>query len=664
MPHNESPPDAPYRGARGRPRVGFAAALLASLALIACGGGDDGGSAPDGMDAPDGSQAPGTTDGGPDAGADVDAPALGPLPSPPLTMPPSADDEPIPEGADFTTASGFAPVRDSQAFPVEATAPTLTEADFAAGLPAPTIERPAGLDAADNAAPFFEGLANVRVTAGETLSLRFAPTDPDGGGLPGMFPQALPEGAAFVDNFDGTKSLVWQPLQVDAGVVAFTVVAIDPEDPGLRSSQTVLIAVDPPEDPASIPNVAPRLYEVPEYVVRVGDPVLVEIEGFDRNGTAPTLELPSPPPGATLLPRPFGSERHALRFVPEEIGETVVEVLVRDAVDASLTGTGQVVLDVRGPAAFELDGERLRELGAGRGIEVGSAISPFFHRQADGALYESIAADEFAVVTPESSMKMDAINPSPGHYAFADTDNLMAFARANAMAVRGHPLVWHRQLPNWVLDTPPAEREGHMREFVARIVDRYADDVEYWDVVNEPLADDGSLRESIWSEAMGEAYIDVAFRQARASDPTATLVLNEFDIAFEGPKFDALLALLDRLLERDVPLDAVGFQLHLFASYDEFDELAEHMAAVAARRLDVHVTELDVALTENTGEAAQADVYARVVRTCLAEPRCTVLQTWGFTDRYSFRARSDPLPLDRAYQPKPAYGALQDALSD
>ena len=265
-------------------------------------------------------------------------------------------------------------------------------------------------------------------------------------------------------------------------------------------------------------------------------------------------------------------------------------------------------------------------------------------------------------MTPESSMKMDAINPAPGHYAFADTDNLMAFARAAGMTVRGHPLVWHRQLPDWVTETPPEEREGHLREFVARVVTRYADDVAHWDVVNEPLAEDGSLRASIWSEAMGEGYIDTAFRQARLLDPTATLVLNEFDIAFDGPKFDALLELVDRLLARGVPLDAVGFQLHLFASYDEFDELAAHMAAIRERGLDVHVTEFDVALTDATDEADQADVYARAVETCLAEPACTVLQTWGFTDRYSFRTFDDPLPLDRAYLPKPAYGALQDAL--
>ena len=256
---------------------------------------------------------------------------------------------------------------------------------------------------------------------------------------------------------------------------------------------------------------------------------------------------------------------------------------------------------------------------------------------------------------------MSAPQRSPD--AFADTDNLMAFARSAGMTVRGHPLVWHRQLPDWVLQSAPDTREGHMREFIARIVTRYADDVQHWDVVNEPIAEDGGgLRSTVWSEAMGERYIDVAFHQARALDPDATLVLNEYDIGYDGPKWDRLLALLDRLIARGVPVDAVGFQMHVFASYDRFDELAAHMAAVAARGLDVHVTEFDVALSDGTGTAEQTDVYRRVAQVCLDQPRCTVLQTWGFTDRYSFRRFFDPLPFDRDYRPKGAYTALQEAL--
>ena len=586
---------------------------------------------------------------------------LPPLPVPPLTEGPSADDEPVPEIVAFHTITDVPLVREPAPRIRREQIAELDETDFAQGLPAARITVPAGVDPASNGAPFFEGLDNVRIEAGQELELRFVPRDPDGG-LPGMFSQRLPEGASFEDNFDGTKSLRWQPFQADIGVLDFSVVAIDPVASGYRTSQTVLIAVDAPADPSSVPNIAPGIQPIDAYTVRVGDPVAIELVGSDRNGTQPSIELLDPPADATLTLDPRDDDRAMLRLVPTAPGALTIQVLTRDADDAALTGLDTITLRVRDRADFERDGERLHTLATARGVQFGSAISPLFYRQADGGIYGSVAASEFAVLTPESAMKWNAINPLPGRFAFADVDNLMRFAAQHGMTVRGHPLVWHRELPDWIMATDPASREVHLREFITRIMTRYADPVTMWDVVNEPIAPAGGLRDSIWLQAMGERYIDVAFLQARQLDPTATLVLNEFDIGFAGPKFDSLLALLDRLIERDAPVDAVGFQLHVFASFDRFDELAANMAAVAERGLDIHVTEMDVGLSDGADEAMQATVYRRLVQTCLAQPRCTVLQSWGFTDRYSFRRNAEPLYLDRDYLPKPAYRALQEAL--
>ena len=631
---------------------------LACLLVAGCGGGSGDGGGDDAPAPPGG--APSGTPGEPGGGTDEPI-VLGPLPSPPLTEPPGPDDEPVPDDPAFHTATRFDVVRETDALPPDPGAPVLTEADFARGLPDPVIDAPPGLDPATNAPPFFDGLReNVRVAAGERVEILFAPRDPDGG-LPGMFPQALPEGASFEDNLDGTKTLDWLPLETDVGVTAFTAVAIDPAEPGLRTSQTVLIAVDEPTDPAAVRNVAPTLGDVPSWTVRAGDPAALELAGIDRNGTVPTLELVGPP-GASLAAHPYREGVAVLRLVPDAPGPLAVEVRVTDAADPTLSTIETVSLDVRAPSAFALPGERLRDLAAARDVAFGFAASPNFYRRPDGALYADLASAEFAILTHESSLKMDALNPLPGRYEFADADNLVAFARASGMAVRGHPLVWYRQLPGWIERTPVGEREGHMREYVSRVVGRYADDIDVWDVVNEPLADDGALRESVWSEGIGERYIDVAFAQARVLDPGATLVLNEFDAGVEGSKRDGLLALLDRLLAREVPIDAVGFQLHLFASFDRFDELAEGFAEIAGRGLDVHVTELDVSLTDQTDEADQAAVYERIVSLCLQTPRCRTIQTWGFTDRYSFRSRFEPLPLDRGYADKPAYRAIQRAL--
>ena len=520
---------------------------------------------------------------------------------------------------------------------------------------------PPGLNPATNAAPFFVGLDNVRVEAGQNLALRFVPRDPEGE-LPGMFPQQIPEGATFDDNFDGTRTLNWQPLQGDIGITAFTVVAVDPEVSTYRSSQTVLIAVDEPSNPASVPNVAPRIRPVAPYTVRVGDPVSIFVIGVDRNGTDPVIELLDPPQGAILTPDERTPEWQILQVVPDTVGLLTIDVLTRDAVDPALTGLDTITLDVRAVDDFERPGARLRDVVAGSGRLFGSAISPVFYLQADGGIYEAIAGSEFGVMSPESSMKWEPLNPLPGRFEFADMDTLMNFAEFYGMQVRGHPLVWHSSLPDWVEATVPEEREVHMREFITRVMTRYADRIDYWDVVNEPISEFSGLRDSLWFQAMGESYIDTAFLQARELDPTATLVLNEFDIGFAGRKFDDLLALVDRLLEREVPVDAVGFQMHVFSSFDQFDEFAANMAAIAERGLDIHITELDVALVDDDTEATQAEVFERVADACLAQPRCTVLQTWGFTDRYSFRSPFDPLLLDRDHQIKPAYIGLQNGL--
>jgi len=140
-----------------------------------------------------------------------------PLPNPPLTQGPTAADEPVPFDPIFHTVTDFALVRDTGPRVTSVIAPDLTEADFAAGLPAPVLSVPNSVDTSTNGAPFFEGLANVRIEAGQLLELRYVPRDPEGE-LPGMFPSERPPGATFDDNFDGTKSLNWQTYQADIGI--------------------------------------------------------------------------------------------------------------------------------------------------------------------------------------------------------------------------------------------------------------------------------------------------------------------------------------------------------------------------------------------------------------------------------------------------------------
>lgn len=587
---------------------------------------------------------------------------LGSLPNPPLSAAPSQDDEPVAEGGNFSTISTFQVVRDAGTRIPVAEKIELTQADFDAGpLPA-VINTPDNIDPNTNAAPFFENLSDVETVAGEQLEIIYKPVDPDGD-VPGMFPNELPPGASFDDNFDGSKTYRWQPLQNNVGINEFTVTAIDPLNDQYRTVRTIRIKVDLPDDLSTIPNVAPTLDQYLPHTVRQNDVVVLELKGIDLNGTIPSLELLSTLPNASFVQHPRYEEIYTLQFTAATLGQLDIDILARDSIDSSLTSTDTVTLNVLPSSAFVRSGERLKTLAAARNIQFGYASLQEFYHRPDGGIYAATAASEFNLVTPENSMKMDQVNPLPGRFQFADIDNLLNFAQLNSMEVHGHPVLWHRQLPNWIQDAPLTSIEGHMREYIDRLMGRYKNDIKLWDVVNEAIGDNGGFRDSIWYNAIGESYLDTAYRQARQSVPDATLLLNDFDIAVNGPKADTLFTMLDGLISRNVPIDGVGFQMHVFSNFDQYNEVRANFQKVADRDLDIYITELDVALSSGASLQNQADVYKSIVEICLEQPRCKAIQTWGFTDQYSFRRIFSPLLFDSSYKPKPAYSAIQDALS-
>ncbi|MBX2839791.1 MAG: endo-1,4-beta-xylanase [Gammaproteobacteria bacterium] len=611
----------------------------------------------------DGTTSSGTSTGatGTDSGFGSAEP-LAPLPDPPLTQSPDQSNEPEPVVGAVSTITSYFLVRDPSGTVPEDTFGEITDTDFAQGPLPPVIFTPDHVDPTTNAAPYFDALEDQQLFAGETLQLLLRPLDPDGG-IPGMFPESIPEGASYIDNFNGTRTLIWQPLQPDVGILEFTITAVDPVEPLYRTQRTVRIKVDLPADQSGIPNIAPTVNAVRTHTVRVGDPVVVELKGEDRNGTIPSLSVTNTPSGSTFEPHYNEEKISVLRFIPETTETITLNVVATDAVNPALTGTGTVTLEVLPRSSFERAGLRLRNIAGSRDLRIGFASLQEYYYRPDGALYSEIAEDEFNMVTTENTLKWDYLNPVPGYWRWAATDNLVTFGNQFNMLIHGHTLVWHRSLPGWVQRTELLEREMHMREFIDRVLNRYADDVEVWDVVNEPFEDDGSFRNSVWYEAMGSDYIDIAFRQARESAPNATLLLNEYDISWQGPKRDALMNLLDTLETLGTPLDGIGFQMHVFAAFDQFDEVEETFNLIAEKGLDVYITELDVSMVDDNTEEQQADVYGRIVDICIAQARCKAIQTWGFTDQYSWRRDFTPLLLDAAYQPKPAYSRVQERLA-
>ena len=87
----------------------------------------------------------------------------------------------------------------------------------------------------------------------------------------------------------------------------------------------------------------------------------------------------------------------------------------------------------------------LRALADRCGLSIGAACTPQLI-ETDPRYAETLAS-EFNTLVAENCMKFAALQPARGQYSFADADALAAFARAHAMRLRGHTLVWHHAVP-------------------------------------------------------------------------------------------------------------------------------------------------------------------------------------------------------------------------
>jgi endo-1,4-beta-xylanase len=326
--------------------------------------------------------------------------------------------------------------------------------------------------------------------------------------------------------------------------------------------------------------------------------------------------------------------------------------------------------------------DAMRDLAADlpRPIRMGTALAagPLL---TDGA-YRRTAGEEFSMLTPENDFKAQFVQPRRGVFAFEEGDALVDFAEANGMKVHAHTLVWFEALPAWMRAAMTREeRERVMAEHIRAVAGHFRGKVAEWDVVNEPMSDEDEdytngnrgVRPHLWFEAMGERYIDIAFRTAREADPRAVLYLNEYGVEEDGPRWDALYALLIRLRQRGVPIDGVGFQDHEYAVGDRTDPevFRRKVRALAGLGLKARVSEADV-LVDDDEEDVQARQLAGKLAVCGEEPNCTSFSTWGFTDRYGSTADirhyppapGNALPWDTAYEAKPAYWELRDTLDD
>jgi endo-1,4-beta-xylanase len=352
--------------------------------------------------------------------------------------------------------------------------------------------------------------------------------------------------------------------------------------------------------------------------------------------------------------------------------------------------------------------QSLREAAQGAGMLIGTAVRP---AQLSEAAYSSTLAREFNMLEPEDALKWEVVHPEPQSYDFSQADQMVDFAARHGMRVRGHTLVWHRQNPKWLTEGnyTSGELAEILEKHIKTVVGHYRGKVFAWDVVNEAFDElhPGTLRSTIWRDQRGigitenaavsyerpasdnpvgaelearspqpsYSYIERCFRWAHEADPQALLFYNEAEAETINPKSDAIYAMFRDFRQRGVPIDGVGFQMHIANLHADVPSISANITRFTALGVQVHITELDVALAvDPNGNARledlqrQADIYREIAGACLSHPGCTAIQTWGFTDKYSWigshskRTQGAALPFDRNYMAKPAYEALRNAL--
>lgn len=330
------------------------------------------------------------------------------------------------------------------------------------------------------------------------------------------------------------------------------------------------------------------------------------------------------------------------------------------------------------------DGLGLKDRAARRGLVFGAAVNAHDLRRS-AALRAALQRD-CAIITPENEMKWGYVEKRRGYPDYRDAQAIANFAAKQGLKLRGHAAMWYSNIPNWVKEAISGE-QGHdiMLRRVEAVVSHFRGRVVEWDVVNEAIEPRDGLADGMrrWPEfAKGDpAYIVDCFHAARAADPDAVLVYNDWGFEYNWPVFEqrrkSVLILLEKLVSAGAPIDQFGIQCHCKIGND-FDErvYADFLAEAAALGLKLSLTELDISDIPETGpietrDQRVADHARMILSVAFDQPAVVKLMTWGLSDMTSWLNAQMPrpdgtlqraLPLDEAMKRKPLWYAIAECL--
>ena len=329
----------------------------------------------------------------------------------------------------------------------------------------------------------------------------------------------------------------------------------------------------------------------------------------------------------------------------------------------------------------EIENTPLRSIADSLDFYIGMATS------SESPYLEQIAT-EFNSIVAENEFKPNQLlrNPTNWEFDFTKADQLLDYALTNNLRVRGHTLIWGKfpgrtypkewnEMVNESIDNVN-ELKGIIEKYVEEVMGHFKGRISSWDVINEPMGGE-SLYPSLFTNILGEKYIDIVFHAAHKADPDCKLYLNEAVNDYNDPSGQAFLALLKRLLDRGVPIHGVGLQTHHLFSLHNTTELADYIDQISQMGLEVEITELDVRLllfhnAERPYEA-QGEQFRKIVDICTQASNCKGVTLWGMSDKnnwmdaippFSWKSPNAPNIYDEDMNRKPAYIGIWQSLNE
>ncbi len=315
----------------------------------------------------------------------------------------------------------------------------------------------------------------------------------------------------------------------------------------------------------------------------------------------------------------------------------------------------------------------LRSLAEERGLFIGAAVTPWLFAD---EFYARQFSQQFNMIAAENAMKWEVVHPGPNRYDFSQGDALVRFAEKYDMSVFAHNLVWDLQIPSWVSESERSRSEWiHLLcTHIKTVVYHYRGQVYAWVVVNEIINEDGTLGNSFWMRKIGPEHIAMAFQWAHEADPNAVLFYNDNGGEGMNRRSQGIYMLVKSLRKAGIPIHGVGLQMHTsIYQLPSLIDLTNNIKRLRDLGFEVQITEMDVRLQyvdepEDIELAAQAETFRQAMHACIAVDNCKGLTTWGLNDAFSWipgwTGNPDaPLLFDEQSNPKPAYFAIQGALS-